>query len=142
MTQSRSISDREYDKFVDSPTRADKSAVEVVVGNDSSNPVPIEGEFESVPSGLRNGGRHTIVSVNNTSWTALPASALTDRNAIAIQNNSDQDVKVNYDNTVAGYEGMTIRSRGGERQYDIKDTIVIYAKSKTGTVNLDIEELS
>lgn len=98
---------------------------------------------EFSPSGLKNEGRHSEITVNDSSWTALPSSALGDRNAMAIQNNSTvSNVKVNYDNTVPTYTGMTIRKNGGERQYDIKETIVIYAKAETGTVTLDIEELS
>jgi len=97
---------------------------------------------EFVPSGLKNAGRHTSVDINASSWTALPLVALTDRNAIAIQNNSAVEVKINYDNSIATYSGMTIRKNGGERQYDIKDTIIIYAKCKSGTATLDVEELS
>lgn len=97
---------------------------------------------EFFPSGLKNAGKFTEVEINSSTWTALPATPLTDRNAMAIQNNSNTNVKVNYDNSVSGYEGMTISKRGGERQYDIKDSIVIYAKSESGTVTLDVEELS
>lgn len=100
------------------------------------------GEFDAAPSGLRNSGKHTIIAVNDTTWTALPSVALLNRNAIAIQNNSDTDIKVNYSDSVVGYTGMTIRKNGAERQYDIKDTILLYAKSESGTVFIDIEELS
>lgn len=98
---------------------------------------------EFVPSGLKNAGRHTEVTVNDSSWTALPATPLTDRNAIAIQNNNKFNIKINYSNSVTGYVGMTIRGNGGERQYDIKDTIVIYAKAESGkSGTIDVEELS
>jgi hypothetical protein len=101
----------------------------------------ITAEFN--PSGLKNAGRHSEVTVNDSSWTALPSTALSDRNAIAIQNNSTtSNVKINYVNSIGTYTGMTIRKNGGERQYDIKDTITLYAKAETGNVTLDIEELS
>ena len=101
----------------------------------------IQAEFN--PSGLKNAGRHTQVTVNDSAWTALPSTPLSDRNAMAIQNNSTtSNVKINYGNAISGYVGMTIRKNGGERQYDIKDTIVLYAKAESGTVTLDIEELS
>lgn len=97
---------------------------------------------EYQPSGLQNAGRHTVVTVNASTWTPLPANALSDRNAIAVQNNTATNVKLNYSNAISGYVGMTIRKNGGERQYDIKDTIILYAKSESGTVNLDVEEIS
>lgn len=101
----------------------------------------ITANFE--PSGLKNAGRHQEITVNNTSWTALPSTALTDRNAIAIQNNNPTtNVKINYANDIVGYVGMTLRKNGGERQYDIKETITLYAKSESGSVTLDVEELS
>jgi len=91
-------------------------------------------------SGLKNSGRHTLVTINDSSWTPIPATPLTDRNAIAIQNNSAVDVKINHTTSV-GYQGMTIKP-GAERSYDIKDTIVLYARSLSGNVDLDVEELS
>lgn len=98
---------------------------------------------EATPGGLRNSGLHTVVSINETTWTALPPTALINRNAIAIQNNANFDIKINYSASIVGYEGMTVRS-GEERTYDIKDTIIIYAKSEpgSGSFNIDIEELS
>ncbi len=98
-----------------------------------------KGEF--TPSGLKTAGLITIVEVNNSTWTALPASALTARNAIAIQNRSGESIKINYDNSVVGYVGIEI-SDGGERFYDITDAIIIYAKSSASTINIVVEELS
>jgi len=92
-------------------------------------------------TGLNIAGKITEVTINNTGWTALPATALTDRNALAIQNWSDTEVKINYDNTV-GYVGMIISANGGERQYDITDNIVMYGRSSSGTKTLYIEEIS
>ena len=91
-------------------------------------------------SGLQTAGRHQLVSINDSGWTALPATALADRNAISIQNNTGVDVKINYTTSV-GYVGMLIKPNG-ERSYDIKETIILYARSATGTVSLDVEELS
>ena len=93
------------------------------------------------PSGLNNAGRVTEVTINSATWTALPPTALTDRNAIAIQNVSAQDIKVNFDTGVAGFVGMLIAS-GSERTYDITDQILIYAKCTTGTVVINVEEIS
>lgn len=100
----------------------------------------IEGSFS--PSGLKNGGKVTEATLNSSTWTPLPLVALTDRNAIAIQNLSGFEIKVNYDDSVSAYEGMVIPD-GGERQYDITDAIIIYGKAETGaTPTVTVEELS
>lgn len=98
-----------------------------------------KGEFS--PTGLKNGGRITEVQLNSSGWTPLPLTALTDRNAMAIQNRSGIEIKLNYDSGVSGYIGVTVDS-GGERFYDITDSIIIYAKSVTGTPTVTIEEIS
>lgn len=93
------------------------------------------------PSGLRNAGRVTEVQLNSATWTALPAAALTGRNAIAIQNPTGTEIKINYSSGVVGYVGMVIGA-GGERTYDVTDAIPIYAKSASGTPTINVEELS
>lgn len=100
----------------------------------------VTGTFQ--PTGLTTAGRVSIVTINQTTWTALPTTPLTARNAINVQNMNTQTVKVNYDNTTVGYVGMTIFVSGGERQYAITPSIVIYAKSETSSCDLNIEELS
>mgnify|MGYP006374604905 CR=1 FL=1 len=93
------------------------------------------------PQGLNVGGKVTVVSINSTTWTALPASPLANRNALTIQNASVSEIKLNYDNTTVGYVGIKVIV-GSERYYDIKDTIIIYAKSQAGTVDIVVEELA
>jgi hypothetical protein len=93
------------------------------------------------PSGLTNGGKVTEVTINSATWTALPPTALTDRNALGIQNVSAQDIKINFDNGVSGFVGMVI-GPGSERTYDITDQIVVYAKSSSGTITINVEEIS
>lgn len=95
----------------------------------------------STPAGLRTAGRVTEVQLNASTWTALPPSALSDRNAVSIQNPSAIEIKVNYSDAVVGYVGMVIGA-GGERFYDITDDILIYAKSASGTPTVNVEELS
>ena len=126
----RNISDREYDKFVDDGSG--NTAVRVSGANFS-------GSFSV--SGLKNGGKVTEVTIDDTSWTALPTSALSNRNAMAIQNYSGQDVKLNYDNAIVGYVGVLLKD-GNERFYDISDSIIIYAKSSSSSCTLIVEELS
>lgn len=92
-------------------------------------------------SGLHIAGRVTEVSVNPTTWTLLPASPLSARNAMAIQNYSGQQIKLNYDPLAVGYVGVIIDD-SNERFYDITDTIPIYAKSVSSVVTIIVEELS
>lgn len=93
------------------------------------------------PSGLRLEGRITRVTLNTLTWTALPPAALVDRNTISIQNVSASEIRLQYDNTTVGYEGVTVAS-GSERFYNITDAIPIYAKAQVGTPEILIEELA
>jgi hypothetical protein len=97
--------------------------------------------IDSRPSGLNIGGLVTVVALSAGSWTALPPTALTDRNAIAIQNQSEIEVKINYDDTESGYVGIIIPP-GGERFYDVGDNIDIFAKAASGTPDIVVEEIS
>ena len=98
---------------------------------------------ELTPSGLTIGGRFTEVTLTDTGWTALQAigGPLADRNAIAIQNESGVDIKVQFDSGLASYKGMTIRDKS-ERQYDITDSIIIYGRSASGTITVNVEEIA
>ena len=126
--QRRPIEDREYNKFT-----CNSDGLTAVRG-------VVEGNFSF--SGLRNAGRISVVALNDTTWTALPLVPLTARNAICIQNESGIIIKTNYDNAEPGFVGMSIGGSGGERQYDITDTIIIYAKAQSGTPSITLEELS
>lgn len=102
----------------------------------------VEGRLQTNSnSSLRIAGRVTEVPINNSSWTALPLVPLASRKAINIQNLTGQEIKINYNNGIAGYVGIAI-ANGGERSYDMEDGIVIYAKSISSTVNINVEELS
>lgn len=103
--------------------------------------VAVDGSFSATFSGLSVGGQVTEVTIDNTSWTALPATALLNRNAIAIQNRTGQEIKINYDNSEPGYVGIVIDDKS-ERFYDITDDILIYAKSKTSSCVVFVEELA
>lgn len=104
------------------------------------HPLYVAGNFAA--SGLRNRGLITETPINGTTWTALPSSALPNRNAITIQNRTGGEIKLNYDNAASGYVGVVIATNS-ERFYDITETIVIYAKSAAaGPVTITVEELS
>ena len=107
----------------------------------SSTVATLSGTVDARPAGLTVGGLITQVPVNSTTWTALPPTALLNRNALSIQNISGTDIKINYNNATVGYVGVTIAS-GSERFYSITDTIIIYAKSSSGTPTIQTEELA
>jgi len=120
------INDREYRKFTE-------------IDGEPAVRTTASGEFST--SGLKTGGRITEVTVNSSTWTALPPTALVNRNALAVQNTSGIEIKVNYDNSEPGYVGMVVAD-GVERFYDIKDTILIYGKSSGADATLNVEELA
>lgn len=91
-------------------------------------------------AGLKNGGRISFVSLNTTTWTALPPTALPLRNAISIQNRSSQTIWLAYTPNPTAW---IILPTNGERAYDITDAIPIYALATVaGTCVVTIEELS
>jgi hypothetical protein len=117
----------------------------VVMGKDSSGPGNFTDEFPldvtASFSGLRVGGRITEVTLNATTWTALPTTALSGRNALAMQNRSGIEMKINYNSSQVGYVGIVIADNS-ERQYDIKETVTIYGKSASGTPIMFVEEIA
>lgn len=94
------------------------------------------------PTGLRVAGRVSEVLLSTIDWTALPpGGALDNRNAINIQNYSGDEIRLNYNPGVAGFSGIILNDQS-ERNLDIKDTIQVYAKAKTGGSTIIIEEIS
>lgn len=100
-------------------------------------------------TGLREGGRISEIPLNASTQTPLPAIPKVRRNAVAIQNTSGIEVKINYapnlpadiDTDIPGYVGIVIADKS-ERQYDITEDVIIFAKAKTGTPTIVIEEIS
>lgn len=127
MTLPQNISDREYNKFFE----------------DASGNVRVRTitEGQVTAQGLQNGGIVTEVTINETTWTALPSTPLADRNALRIQNRSGQEIKLNYSDSVSGYVGVYVEN-GSDQFYDISDSIIIYAKSSTSSCSVVVEELS
>jgi len=122
-------------------TRFDLEKDKFTTNDDGETVVRTTATGEFTFSGLKNGGEITMVTLNDSTWTALPLSPLASRNALTIQNRSGIEIKINYDNSVSGYVGLIIPT-SGERYYDISETIVIYAKSASGTPEIAVEELS
>jgi hypothetical protein len=120
---------------------ATAGAVAILDSNGDSisdtNPLNVTAAF----TGLRTGGRVTEVVLSSSAWTPLPATALSARNAIAVQNFSNSEIKLNYDDSVVGYVGVVV-GIGAERFYDITDTIVVYARAQSGTPTIIVEEIA
>ena len=131
MTLPVNLNDREQQKFED------------VAGQVTVRTKVVSGTITAAyaPSGLRNGGRISFVTVNSTSWTALPLSPLSDRNGMSIQNQSNVEIAIQYVDTDPLYRGIKL-APNAERFYDIKDTIILSCKSSSGTPEILIEEIS
>lgn len=113
----------------------------ILGGSAISGTVSVTGDVTARPAGLTVGGLISQTAINAVTWTALPVSALPNRNALSIQNISGTEIKINYDNTTVGYVGVTIAT-GSERFYSITDSIIIYAKAAAGTPTIQTEELA
>lgn len=92
--------------------------------------------------GLGGSGKVTIVALTSSAWTALPATALTNRNAIVIQNQSDNGnaVILNY-SASSPAEGMRLEDRG-TKGLSLKETVIVYGRMVSGTGTVAIEELA
>lgn len=95
--------------------------------------------------GLTGPGKFTSVEVTNNSWTPIPTTGLNDRSVIAMQNNTDYEMRIRWDN-LGDYEnnGMLLRA-GDERFYDIKLGSIPYVRAEPNamsTLNLDVEEIA
>lgn len=93
------------------------------------------------PSGLTIGGLISEITLSSASWTALPASALTDRNGLGIQNPTSTEIKLNFDSGEASFVGWSV-APSGETFIDITDSVTIYAKAASGTPTITIMEIA
>lgn len=92
-------------------------------------------------AGLSTAGKITEIAINSTGWTALPTTALSNRNGIGIQNPNGVEIKINFDNSEPSYVGWRI-SPNGETFLDIKDSVIIYARAAAGTPTLTLMEVA
>jgi len=97
--------------------------------------------WPSPPSGLTTGGLISEVPLTTGAWAALPTVPLTGRNAICIQNLSGEAILINYVDTVGVTIGIMIPN-GGQRYYDIGDSIILYGRAVAGTPSIIIEEIA
>ena len=126
--------DREYNKFDETETG------DVAVRVSGSN---FSGNFS--PTGLKNGGSIRAVEITNTEWRKIidTPDVLIGANAINIQNESSERIKIRYDNPGSGFVGMTIFANGGERQYAIQaGFITLWGKSESSAVTVTVEQIA
>lgn len=131
MTLPSDINTREMQKFED--IAPGQTAVRVTGTNFS-------GTF--TPSGLTIGGDNVdAFPVPDSAWVSVTVP-IANINQINVQNESNIDVKVRFSD-IPGYAGITIAA-GSERQYAIKDTIVLYFKAAplSGGTVLNFEVIS
>jgi len=106
----------------------------------------VTGKFDATPAGLRTDWRTTTQDVS-TSAIKLPATALSDRNAISIHNlDSSATLYLGKDNTVTAnsVDGITSGWEippGGKFNTDITQLIELYGISTT-TIKIKILEIS
>ena len=93
------------------------------------------------PQGLRGAGKVSLTELNSTTWLALPVTPLQNRAMLAIQNDTNKDIKINYNAETVGYIGVLI-AKGTERIYQIGDNIVLYGRTKTETALIVTEEIA
>lgn len=125
-----------------------KEAEKFTVDGSGDTAVNVVGQL--TPRGLFNGGQITKITLNDTAWVALERSAttaptgagpLSGRNSISLQNRTKKDILIQFDNTITDVSISLVIKGGGERFYDIEDTITVYARSATGAADIILEEL-
>lgn len=102
----------------------------------------VTGSF--TPSGLTIQGLITQVTLIDTDWVPLPATALTARNHIRVDNfNGTNDMLIQYaDKALPGISyGKTI-PQGSWDGWDITDSIVLYGRAVTGSFSVIVEEIA
>jgi len=90
-----------------------------------------------IPSGLTKEGRVSFVTINENSWTKLPSTPLEDRNNISIQNRTGKTFYLTYVDGLGISKGYELDDQA-DFQLDIKNSIEIYGRSKTGDGSLSV----
>jgi hypothetical protein len=118
-----------------------KSTEQVTPGDDSEYRLRIAGEA-NVNIRADISGVTTVVALNSTTWTALPASNLALRKALQISNNSGIEIELKL-NSNSGSYGTGRKLKDQEiAAYDIGPSITMYARAASGTPSVVVEELS
>ena len=82
----------------------------------------------------------TCLNVPNNTWTALPTTAMSNRNYIRVYNKGEHKLYFSFDSSAAVQHRMAIG--GGEMlDFPIQDSLTLYGRSGgTGSVRAIIQE--
>ncbi len=97
------------------------------------------GNITARPSGLTIGGKNTLITLVDSGWTKLPATNLTSRNTIGIQNNSLVDIAINFVASGIVTDNWQL-GPGGEFFTDITDGIDLFGRSSSGSATVIVLE--
>ena len=82
----------------------------------------------------------TCLNVPNNAWTALPTTAMSNRNYVRVYNKGEHKLYFSFDSSAAVQHRMAIG--GGEMlDFPIQDSLTLYGRSGgTGSVRAIIQE--
>jgi hypothetical protein len=94
-------------------------------------------------TGLKTGGLVTHLTLNASTWSALPTTPLLGRNSLTVQNISGNGniVLWNYSNSAPITEGFRIED-GGFKSVAITDSVITYAKMLSGAGTIVVDEVA
>lgn len=134
VNECKTIEDREYGKFTD----------------DENGDICIRTCGTSVPQGLSQAGKVTIVPISDAAWTNVVINALANRRAWAVQNrngtglsDNPASILINYSPFApgGGAEGWVLEP--GEAQFiDANDVVDVYVRAASGSFNIVFLEVS
>lgn len=88
---------------------------------------------------LKDLGKTFVFANIGPTWTPLPLVAEGNQKSIGVQNQSEFQMKLSFDNTL-GYDGWELESKDS-KFYDISSTLVVYVRTETETNQTVIVEV-
>ena len=114
-------------KFVECPESSGLPAVKTVI---------CDGNLSAQPQGFQTEGLIKAVEINDTTWTALPATPLTDRNALSVRNNTGQEIFVSFTATPTSADDVWDVPDKSSWNALMSDQVILYGKASSGTVKV------
>lgn len=132
LTVTTGATDSQFHKVTGTQLPGNKTGLDVAVGGGTMS-------F----SGLSTAGKITHVSLDDTQWKPLPATALANRNNITVQNISDNGAVVlwNYSGSAPATEGFRIED-GQFKSVAITDAITVYGRILSGSGTVCVDEVA
>lgn len=124
-----------------------KSAIEIVPGDKAEYRIRTSSDVtgEITPSGLKIELKTSTVTVGTTA-TAIPATALSDRNALAIHNKSSTQTLYIGPSSVTADDAASTGGwevePGGRIQFDVTEAVVVYGVYPTSSEAVKIMEIA